>query len=389
MRHPKMRRIGLMLELDWPFERHLSVFVGTQRYAQESGRWECIVDEQIPDTLRKAGGKRIYDGIIARATPALAQAARRRSVPVVNTWFGSPVHNLPLVSPDFQAIGRMAAEHLLAIGLRRFTCIGAKDRHAERQQVESFLATIQDAGAECQWLLAPASYTSRADVRRRFHQSLPEKIKSWQPPIGIYLATPGMMARYVAHEVAKLGLRIPEDVAIVAGINEPMLCVHPAPSLTSIEASYEQVGYQAAQWLDELMDGKLITDSLRLVPPRRVAARQSTDFMAVSDPLVSAALQFLAAHVHKRLTVNDVARAAHASRRTLERRFQASLGRTIAAEIRRLRMERAKRYLLDSTMPIKTITRLAGFTSKQRLYDAFRDAGDQSIATYRAQRSER
>jgi LacI family transcriptional regulator len=372
---PKTKRIGLMLDLDWPFERHLSVFAGTQRYAQEVGRWECVVNEAIPETLRKAR-QPVYDGVIARATRELADAAKRRGLPVVNTWFDSPARELPLVSPDFEAVGRMAAEHLLTIGLRRFVVLAVKGHRAEEAQARAFAETVRDGGGTCEAIAAPRSYTSRADIRRRFHQTLPPALATWRPPIGVYIATPGMLGRHIAHEARQQGLRIPEDVAIIAGINEAMLCNHPAPSLTSIEASYEEVGYQAARLLDEWMRGARPQSCS--IAPRRVIARQSTDFMAVADPLVSASLQYLAAHVHKPIRVADIARAVHTSRRTLERRFQAALGRTIASEIRRLRIERAKRYLLDTSQPIKSIARLTGFSSKERLYEAFRAAGEKT-----------
>jgi LacI family transcriptional regulator len=377
MRQPKIRRVGLMLELDWPFERHLSVFAGTQRYAQEVGNWECIVDEAIPETLRRAR-RPVYDGVIARATAELATAARRKKLPVVNTWFDSPASELPLVAPDFAAVGRMAAEHLLAIGLRRFVCISVKGHRAEEEQVRAFAASAKDAGGECQAIIAPASYTRRADSRQHFHRTLPEQIRAWQTPIGVFVSTPGMLARHVVEEVRKLHRRVPEEVAVVAGLNEAIICSHPAPSLTSVEVSYEEVGYQAAKLLDAWMDGQHCVAPP--VAPRRVIARQSTDFMAVADPLVSAALQYLTAHVQQPLSVADVARAAHTSRRTLERRFQQTLGRTIAAEIRRLRLERAKRYLLDTSLPIKALARQAGFSSKQRLYEALRAAGDNVAA---------
>ncbi len=45
-------RIALMLDLEWPYKRHVGIFTGTQRYAQEHG-WESTVDEYADDTLPK------------------------------------------------------------------------------------------------------------------------------------------------------------------------------------------------------------------------------------------------------------------------------------------------------------------------------------------------
>ena len=168
----------------------------------------------------------------------------------------------------------------------------------------------------------------------------------------------------------------------MAGLNEPMLCLHPAPALTSVDVSYEEVGYRAAQLLDQWMQGTR-PPRLTTVPPRQVAARQSTDFIAVEDPLVHAALDFLATHFHHGLSVGEVAEAVHTSRRTLERRFQAVLGCSVGAEIRRLRMERAKRHLVAGELPVKSVARLSGFGSRQRMYEAFRAAKQAPPSRYR------
>lgn len=72
---PARRRIAIMLELNWAYKRHSSVFAGTQRYATEQG-WESIVDEYAYDKLPLRRTKAMpYDGIVARATKTLVEAA--------------------------------------------------------------------------------------------------------------------------------------------------------------------------------------------------------------------------------------------------------------------------------------------------------------------------
>jgi LacI family transcriptional regulator len=381
------RRVGLMLDLEWPFEHHLSVFAGTQTYAQEVGNWECVLDERVPETVSNAAGERVYDGVIARATDELAKVAKKYDLPVVNTWLSSPVTDLPLVAPDLALAAKIAAQHLFAIGLGQFVCIGVKGVRADTIAVDAFTAAVRDKGGACATILAPRKYYSSPEVRNRFHLSLPAHIASWQPPLGIYVTTVGMMARYVAHLASQQGLRIPQDIAIVAGVNQATVCLYPPPALSSVEISFEDVGYQAAKLLDEQMKRRTLTKAERLVAPRRLVARQSTDSFATSDPLVLAALQVIVERVHKPLGVGEIAQMLHASRRTLERRFQEVLGRTVASEIRRIRIERAKRFLLDTSLPIKAIALSAGFTSKQRMYEAFRAAGEPLPTSLRGQSS--
>ena len=80
---PKPRRVALMLDLEWPYKRHVGIFAGTQQYADEQG-WETIVEEFAEDALDQRRTKSaVYDGVIARATKPLAERAARLSVPVV------------------------------------------------------------------------------------------------------------------------------------------------------------------------------------------------------------------------------------------------------------------------------------------------------------------
>ena len=229
-------------------------------------------------------------------------------------------------------------------------------------------------------------YASGLNGWRCFHADMERRIGRWSAPIGVYVTNADMTSRHVVTECLKRGLRVPEDVSIVAGMNEPMLCLHPAPSLTSVDVPYEEVGYRAAQLLDRLISGDKPPAGPVLVPPVGINSRQSTNCLAVDDELVAAALHFLVANSHREISVDDVAHAAHSSRRTLERRLFRALGRSIAGEIRRLRIESAKRHLADPSLPIKSVAVMSGFANEQRLYEAFHRLEGTSPARFRAER---
>ena len=71
------------------------------------------------------------------------------------------------------------------------------------------------------------------------------------------------------------------------------------------------------------------------------------------------------------------------SRRWLERRFCEVLGRGPGAEIRRVRLARAKRLLADTDMPVPDVARLAGFGSREYLAAVFKSELDLSPRQYR------
>ena len=81
-----------------------------------------------------------------------------------------------------------------------------------------------------------------------------------------------------------------------------------------------------------------------------------------------------------------MARAVTTETRTLQRRFRKYLDRLIATEIRRVRIERAKRELTQGTQPLKEIARDAGFGEAMRMYEVFRRELGVTPSQYRRQR---
>jgi len=91
----------------------------------------------------------------------------------------------------------------------------------------------------------------------------------------------------------------------------------------------------------------------------------------VDHPQVAAALRFIGEHSHEGIRVCDVAKHVHVSERSLERYFGAALGRTIAEEIARLRLERATRLLVESHERIKRLASDCGFNSANHFHRVF------------------
>jgi len=149
---------------------------------------------------------------------------------------------------------------------------------------------------------------------------------------------------------------------------------------------YERVGFRAAQLLDEMMDGAPGPTEPILLEPTGLVARQSSDVMAVDDPIVARALGFMSDHSHEPIKIPDVAVGAHVTRRTLERRFRTVLGRSIKDELVRLRVERAKRLLVETKTPIKRLASKAGFHDARRMYEIFLRVEGIPPSAYRRQR---
>lgn len=379
-------RVALMLDLEWPYKRHSEIFAGVQRYAEEQG-WVSIIDEFAHDTLRcqRSAADR-YDGIVARANRPLARRAAKLGVPVVNVWPSSPARHLLLgVFPDSTETGRLVAEHLLARGFRTFATLTSLENEDNKLEVGEFTRLVRNVGFGCSSAYIPQDPNRDLAYWRKTVQLIDRAMDEWAPPIGVYVGQE-VVGRMVVQAAHRRGWRIPEDVAIVAGKNQEILCESPRPSLTSVEIGYDRIGYAAAELLARLMAGHAAPAAPLRLAPHGLLVRESTDFFAVEDPTVAAALTFISANSHRRIGPNDVAAAVGVEPRTLQNYFQRTIQRPIATEIRRVRIERAKRELAQSDRTLATIARDVGFGTIQRLYEVFRRELGIAPGEYRLQR---
>jgi LacI family transcriptional regulator len=145
----------------------------------------------------------------------------------------------------------------------------------------------------------------------------------------------------------------------------------------------EEIGHQAAQLLDSFMRHKPVLTRKLLISPLEIVTRQSTDTLAIHDPVMAKALGFIRRSPSQGMQVGDVAQKAGVSRRALERHFLQSLGRAPAEEIRRVRLDRAKQLLVGTDLPISEVADAAGFGSPEYLTYVFRRSCEQTPLKYR------
>ncbi len=69
--------------------------------------------------------------------------------------------------------------------------------------------------------------------------------------------------------------------------------------------------------------------------------------------------------------MDDVLDVVTTSRRSLEKRFRASVGRPLHVEIRRVQIERAKELLASTDFKLEKIAQLTGFSTAQYLAGVF------------------
>jgi LacI family transcriptional regulator len=275
-----------------------------------------------------------------------------------------PNSPIPYVRTDNSRIAEMAAEHLLSLGMRRFAVCGYLPNRTNgwsRERVEAFRRIVEADGYEC--YLFSCRHSSVKNWRQS-QLSLKQWLQSLPKPIGMF-ACDDSRARHVLQACRMGGVQVPEEIALVGVDNDDVMCEISDPTLTSIEQGSVRVGYEAASLLDRMMLGKAVRRDGKTVAPEGLVARRSTDVTAVADPSVAEALQFIRQHACGPIKVRHVLKSVKLSRTNLESRFRDVVGRSVHAEIGRVRVEAARRMLTTTSVPIKEIAQRVGVSSVQ------------------------
>ena len=374
-------KVAFALEMEWGLKHHSEIYAGCQRFANEA-KWITSIIPNSPKVLETGS----YDGIIARVGTNFSKMAEHKKIPLVNVWQNSPVKKVTSVFSNSYEAGTIAAEHLLGRGLRRFGFLGFKRDKADFQQLDGYMETLKSTGYQSSiFKFNRSGIEGNAEGWEKFIFQLKNWVKGLQPPVGIH-ATSDINCRYLIEICKSLELKIPHDLAIVGSGNEPLICNSPYPSITSIDKNFEEVGYQAAKLLDEMMISGKSSKVAKYCQPQGIVPRQSTDSYASDHPKVALALRYIAESANRRIKVNDVANAVATNRRTLERKFREFTGRTISQEISRMRIERAKRLMMESDLSFKELSAELGYRNSDHFYKSFLRAEGQTPSSFRIAR---
>lgn len=364
-RRPRRRQVALLIETSNAYARGL--LQGIVHYIREHDAWAFHLMEQgrgddPPSWLANWDG----DGIIARIeTSRIAQAVVRAGLPAVDVSAARLVPALPWVETDDAHIARLAAEHLVERGFKHFAFCGDPRFNWSRWRQEHFVAAVNAAGFEVAVHFPREGELATQDAHlRRWLEALPK-------PVGI-LACYDIRGQQVLDACRSAGLAVPGDVAVIGVDNDELLCDLASPPLSSVVPNTRRAGYEAAALLDRLMSGKRVPPTAHLIAPLGVAARQSTDVLAVDDREIARAVQFIREHACEGINVSDVLRAVPLSRRVLEQRFQKLLGRTPREEILEARLARVKRLLVETELPLYLIAERTGFEHVEYLSVVFK-----------------
>ncbi|HMP05149.1 MAG TPA: XylR family transcriptional regulator [Lacipirellulaceae bacterium] len=376
--------VALLIETSREYARGL--LRGVARYHQEHGPWSIFfephgLDDPPPVWLKTWRG----DGILARIdNQRMADAVLQTGIPAVDVRGAIPGLGLPFIGVDNRPVARLAFDHLRNCGLGNFAFCGLPRGANPPQDLRGdyFVQLVEEAGFECHVLLGPGR-RRRAPDWERSQQETAAWLRTLPKPVGI-MTCHDDRGNQVIEACRRAGLRVPDDAAVIGVDNDPLLCNLCTPPLTSIDINSPQIGYDAAAQLAALMaGGKPPSQPVLMGQPRGVAARRSTDMLAIDDEEVASALRFVHENATKGITVQDVLARAARSPTTLERRVKRLLGRTIKAEITRVKLTRARLLLCETELSVARIAERCGFSEARYFCGVFRSNEGMTATAYR------
>lgn len=364
------RRVALIIETSSIYGRDL--LSGVVRFMRMHDDWSVFLEQRDltkkpPSWIANWDG----DGIVSRATtPELTAAVKATKVPLVELTDRQDGITFPCVRSDDEAIGKLAAEHLLERGFQRFGFCGYQGEAWSKRRQTAFVKAVENAGWPCD-IYNSKWYGRSARSWEDEQLQLTQWLSAFPRPFGV-MACNDIRGQQVLAACSTTELSVPEEAAVIGVDNDDLLCRICAPPLSSVIPNAEGVGYRAAELLTELMDGGKPAEIDQQLKPLGVATRQSTDVVAIDAPEIAAAVRFIRENACRGITVEEVTSSVEVSRSTLERQLRKYLGRSPQEEIRFVQVKRVRELLLTTDLSVEKLSALCGFEHPEYLHVVFK-----------------
>jgi DNA-binding LacI/PurR family transcriptional regulator len=244
--------------------------VGYDALLVGDGEAMTVDDEPFrPEVLR---GR--VDGLVILTAPLTGREmdrVRRLTVPIAFVGAGSS--GTMSVRVDDLSVGRMATEHLIALGHRRIAYVGGDpdDRRnlaAPNDRRAGWLAALRHAGVE-----PPPSYAEVSDFTAATGRQAMERLLALRErPTGVFAASDDI-AFGVLTAVSAAGLSVPGDISVI-GVDDHELSE--TIGLTTIAQPVAEQGRLAAQLVLGVIAGDSTRRHEQVIVETRVVGRTTT-----------------------------------------------------------------------------------------------------------------
>jgi LacI family transcriptional regulator len=377
----------IILLLDFAEEYSKSLMKGINTYSREFGPWIFC---RMPLFHRETVG---LDGILKwalewKADGIIGQLYNDKEIgkfvqagiPVIAQDFKERFTEIPNITGAYHETGQLGADYFLKKGFTNFAFYGFGDIVWSRERAEGFEERLKSTGHQVHYFEHKKARSTELWYYKP--SSLSRWLKSLPKPIGL-MACDDNQGQHITEACRYLGIRIPEEVAVLGVDNDEMICDLSDPPLSSIALDVEKGGYDTARLLDHMIRNGITESHDIIVKPTQVITRHSTDIYATNDDHIATSLKFIHQNIDKNLHVDEVVKQVPLSRRALEKRFLEITGYPVYKYIFNLRIEKFTQKLLDTDMSVFEIALDMGLTDSKNIARQFRQVKGCSPSVYR------
>ncbi len=220
--------------------------------SREKAHLEVLLDKQIDGLILLSGYK-----VRERGAPAIPVG----TLPVIYLYQYTRDLEVPCVIPDDLGGGRLGTQHLLDLNRRRIGFINGPTRYeATHHRLEGYQQALKAAGIAFDPALIKVGRWDESSGYALAHElmALP------QPPDALFCASDSL-AVGALDALHQLGLRVPEDIALL-GFDNRHLAASQRPPLTTVALPLYEMGKLAGELLLKAIETGTTQAELHRVP---------------------------------------------------------------------------------------------------------------------------
>lgn len=321
-------------------------------------------------------------GLITEWLPNVTDALVELGLPTVIVDTDLQYPGVASIDVDDMAVGVEAAEAFIQAGFRSLACLGNGMPYSD-QRIAGFEKAVGHA---------VPTYTESTFEDARYNEHFVEadlSLQQWlldlPKPVGIF-AVHDPLGRFLCGSCQQMGIKVPEQVAVIGANNDELVCGLSYPMLSSVAIPWDTLGAQVGESMQALLSGSMPPESPILVPPSGVVLRHSANHLAVEDALLRRAMSYLSERLQDSVNVGQMCDDLRVARRGLERKFKEYYRCTPWEMLCRLRVARAKQLLSDTNHPVSVVSELCGFNDPERMAVVFKRVTGEPPTHWRKQR---
>ncbi len=375
MKMPKSHRIALLFNANKIFDREVLAGIAAHLSSTRAS-WDLFLEEDF--RLRLPGIETWQgDGIIADFDdPTVAAALSRSRIPVVavgGSYEDESAYPLgvPYVATDNFKLIKLAYDHLIEAGLRRFALFSlpeAMENRWAQERENAFRSLMRRDKMEAE------IYRGQGTSAPSWDEAVEQQIKwlhSLPKPVGI-IAVSDARARQLLQACMIAGIEVPEQVGLIGIDNDPLARMLTRIPLSSVIQGAQEMGRAAAHLLDQMLNGARLSGTRILVPPAGINVLASSRHEPAKHPHVMRARHFIRQYACQGIKTGQVADYVGISRSSLESHFRQELACSVHDEILRFKLDAATTILAAGECNIADVARNCGFTSVQYMHAVFK-----------------